>query len=51
MYRRESAYEQEYSMISLDEVIKNKSKYDITAYYDKSDSLGGRIRVILVREK
>lgn len=51
VYRRESAYEQEYSMISLDEVIKNKSKYDITAYYDKSDSLGGRIRVILVREK
>ncbi|MBQ7109142.1 MAG: S-layer homology domain-containing protein [Clostridia bacterium] len=51
VYKRESATAQEYSMTDLSEVISNKDKYKITAFYDKESSKGGRIRVIVISEK
>ena len=40
----------EYSIIPLSDIIGNDG-YNIKAYYDKSESNGGRIRVIIVTEK
>ncbi len=51
VYKRESATAQEYSMTDLSDVISNKDKYKITAFYDKESSRGGRIRVIVISEK
>ena len=49
-YKINSSVSDEYSMISLNEIIENKGRYNITAYYDKSSDEGGRVRVIVVTE-
>lgn len=51
VYKRQFLSSDGYSTISLDEVINNKDKYNISAYYDKSSEYGGRIRIITVAEK
>lgn len=51
VYKRESATAQEYSMTDLSEVVSNKDKYKISAFYDKESKSGGRIRVIVISEK
>ncbi len=50
-YKVNSGTANEYSMISLNDIIENKSNYNITAFYDKSSETGGRVRVIVVTEK
>ncbi len=49
-YKMNSSVSNEYSMISLNEIIENREKYNITAYYDKSSDEGGRIRIIVVTD-
>lgn len=41
----------EYTMISLDDAIKNFDKYSFTVFYDKASTNGGRVRVIVVKDK
>lgn len=40
-----------YKTIALSDIIANPNKYNIEAYYDKSEKNGGRIRVLKVTEK
>ena len=40
-----------YTVMPLNDLIENSSSYRITAYYDKAENAGGRIRVILAVEK
>lgn len=51
VYKRVSAASSEYTMTTLDDAVSNKSKYKITAFYDKSKKAGGRVRVIILTEK
>lgn len=51
VYKRPSSTSTEYTMTTLDDVIANKNKYKITAFYDKTQKAGGRVRVIIVTEK
>lgn len=51
VYKRASMSSDEYSMISLDDVIAKKDSYSITAFYDKTTKAGGRVRVIVVMDK
>lgn len=39
----------DYMLTTLSDAIKNISKYSVSAYYDKSDAAGGRVRVIILR--
>lgn len=49
VYQRVSS--SSYMQLSLSEVIENTDSYNITAYYDKAERSGGRIRVLIVTEK
>lgn len=51
VYRADNASSAEYTMLSLDEVVKHFDKYSIRAFYDKSSDKGGRVRVLLVSQK
>ncbi len=51
VYTRPSQTSTEYSMTSLEDVMKNKNRYKITAFYDKTKKAGGRVRVIIATEK
>lgn len=51
VYRSDNASSAEYTMLSLDEAVKNFDKYSIRAFYDKSSDKGGRVRVLLVTQK
>ena len=44
-------WDYDYFLITLDELIENKDgKYEyVTAYYDKSQRSGGRVRILVVR--
>lgn len=46
IYYKDASYN--YSMMTLDELKSSYSDYNISLYSDKSESLGGRIRIILV---
>ena len=51
VYRADNAGDAEYTMLSLDEVVKHFDKYNIRAFYDKTSDKGGRVRVLLVTQK
>ncbi len=51
VYERSYSTSNEYSMISVEDIISNKNKYNISAYYDKPSSSGGRVRIILATKK
>ena len=51
VYRADNAGDAEYTMLSLDEVVKHFDKYSIRAFYDKTSDKGGRVRVLLVTQK
>ena len=40
-----------YTVMPLNDLVNNSGSYRITAYYDKAESAGGRIRVILAVER
>ena len=40
-----------YTVMPINDLVENSSAYRITAYYDKAENAGGRIRVILAVEK
>ena len=42
-------YNFNYNLSTLTEAVTNSSKYSISAYYDKEDSEGGRVRIIILR--
>lgn len=50
-YTKGAASSDEYSMVSLSELVNNKDNYTYTIYYDKATSSGGRVRVILATVK
>lgn len=41
----------EYTMMSLDDAIKNFDMYSFTVFYDKESTSGGIVRVIVVKDK
>ena len=41
----------DYSVMTLSELSENYEEYSISAYYDKNENIGGRIRVLLVNQK
>lgn len=51
VYRADNTADAEYTMLSLDEVVKHFDKYSIRAFYDKPSDKGGRVRVLLVTKK
>lgn len=51
VYKKTSASTAEYSTMTLSDLIADKDKYRISAYYDKSSANGGRVRVIVAVEK
>lgn len=51
VYERSFSTSSEYSMISMDDIINKRNKYNISAYYDKSSASGGRVRIILATKK
>ena len=40
-----------YTIIPLNEIKGNEDKYTITAYSDKNINSGGRVRLLIVKEK
>ncbi len=42
-------YNFNYNLSTLTEAVTNSSKYSVTAYYDKKDEDGGRVRIIVLR--
>lgn len=42
-------YNFNYNLSTLTEAVTNSSKYSVTAYYDKKDEDGGRVRIIILR--
>ena len=40
-----------YTVMPLNDLVNDSAKYRITAYYDKAESAGGRIRVLLAVER
>ena len=47
----ENTRDYEYQVIDLTTLKNNLSQYNVTAYNDKSDSSGGRIRVLVAKKK
>ena len=40
-----------YTVMPLNDLVNDSEKYRITAYYDKAENAGGRIRVLLAVER
>ncbi len=51
IYTRKHSTSNEYTMISLSELIEDSDDYTLSAFYDKSSNSGGRIRMIIATEK
>ncbi|MBQ7718659.1 MAG: S-layer homology domain-containing protein [Clostridia bacterium] len=47
----ENTHDYEYQVIDLNTLVNNLSAYTVTAYNDKTDSSGGRIRVLVAKKK
>ena len=47
----ENTYDYEYQVIDIDTIRNNLDRYYVTAYSDKPDLSGGRIRVLIAKKK
>ena len=42
-------YNFNYNLSTLTDAVENFSEYSVTAYYDKADNKGGRVRILVLR--